>query len=827
MYYNIGEAKKHAIMLTKVSLKDLGISDSKTKYLKEVCDTDVDNLHNCLNIWLGMYQDITGYDASILKGYIEQRTIVRVVREAKDLRLAFIQSKFDYSIFPAGTPWFIFSHRFAGLLPVEGVLQILGFPKRLHFTQANLSELALDKFRETNKEFSEYKLESQPGVTNLGRDLSHGNAKVVEFIDGKPQVKCISNNWDYSNWHFHPLSCRNSTSRRTDCISLDIDFTDHTKLRILAMMKHEYAKITLKDVSRDNLSNTFELPPGSTYERKLKDATYLNKYKDLSACRAWIHQFLDVPENYLIRNNECKVKYVGRLMCVPKDISNFRTVMPEEVARQFVGYAYTIANLRSLKHEKQPYAMLYNKVCEQFNIHDELATVENLRFGAIDVTNQDRNRLAALIGSVTDQLATMDLSSASDTISIELCKRIMPKPEFDLLMAIRAKHIEIGDKTIKSNIMFTMGFSTTFITECKIYTAAARVAVKLSWPFAPDSSKLFFKTINRALASCFSFGDDVILPSFAADAYRMVCENLGFKLNVEKSYSEGPYRESCGKEYYYGKDITVDYYPRGTSSTRLAELISLQHKLHTLPVTNAFIIEKCGQYRSKLTTNLIGSPYMDIWSSLEPRVYHNTPYSTGKWRVTTMYGTYTLESKTAYTTSYTDPSTGEKVPEKVLTTWYYRGKEVEINSHTSLTGIPYWTVRRPITSGVVKIPDHDLLLDKNHVRFKLELISCNNVDEEEYCQVTVPQVQYTSGNTSGNDADNLERLAYVMRLNEMLRRPAMNSDKYLAFMLDRDTTQPAETNRYGNEHGIITHSNLRKSLSAHSSIKLVRRVVLK
>jgi len=55
------------------------------------------------------------------------------------------------------------------------------------------------------------------------------------------------------------------------------------------------------------------------------------------------------------------------------------------------------------------------------------------------------------------------------------------------------------------------------------------------------------------------YGDDLI---FSVDAYREIERLLsacGFTPNAKKSFSTGPFRESCGKHYFRGRDVTPFY----------------------------------------------------------------------------------------------------------------------------------------------------------------------------------------------------------------------------------------------------------------------------
>jgi hypothetical protein len=787
MNYSIDEARAICAQLAKVSLKSLGIDESEKAYLAEVDDRDVDNLHNGLNIWLSLYTDVCGVDSSILKGYISQMNIVSVILEAKTLRVEFIKSGFDYSIFKVGTPWYIFQRTTRGIVRPEDVIRVLGFPKRLYFCKANLEETCFKKITELNKFYSAYKVADIPG-------------------------------YDFGEWHFHPLTINRTTDpsglhatlfhkNMWNCdLKPHVSYHDHTKQVILALVR-KYVKELIGDKIPE--LNDFTLPPNSTYEHKKSDSTYLQKYLTVSKQKEFIQKFLDLPDDYFADTGRTEhIKYMGRLLSVPKDVGAYRTVFPEEVSRQVIGYAYVRAMKEILK--KSPYTMNYESIAKELDVYEE-QFADLYKFGKIDLNCQERNQIAARIGSVCNLIATVDWSQASDTNSVELSRAILPKAHFEFLNAIRAKWMQIGNRKIKSNIMFTMGFSATFLIESVIFTAIGRAAVALSWNFAPEADRKFFRNINRALASVFSYGDDLIMPSFAMGALEMIARHLGLKINVDKSYSDSPYRESCGKEYFNGIDITTEYFPRGTSSTRLAELIGLQHKLYMYPTVNAFIIEKCGTYRRHLTQNFIGSPYMDIWGYQSPLVSYRSPYASNSGQIIADEGVvrYSQTKDGVYTTEFGD-------------IWIYWISLLGERAYV-LSPIEDWVTNKRYR--IQSINKSNLIGQAlHHVRVVPDCVQ--NVDQEEYCQVTVPSVEYTNSHKSDLALDSLERLAYVMSLVEMSRRPSMNSDEYLEFMIDRDNSEP-KLDPYVSESGIIDHRQLRKSLSEKSSIKLIRKIVMK
>lgn len=164
------------------------------------------------------------------------------------------------------------------------------------------------------------------------------------------------------------------------------------------------------------------------------------------------------------------------------------------------------------------------------------------RFG-IDLNSQKRNQELARQG-VELNLATVDFSSASDTISIELIRSVLPERWFTVLDACRSKAGILQNSQFEWNKFSSMGNGFTFELESLIfYSAAVAVCDHLG--------------LNTHFVSV--FGDDVIIPNQAFALYSSFCDFLGFTVNPEKSFSSGSFRESCGAHYFRGSDVKPLY----------------------------------------------------------------------------------------------------------------------------------------------------------------------------------------------------------------------------------------------------------------------------
>lgn len=162
-----------------------------------------------------------------------------------------------------------------------------------------------------------------------------------------------------------------------------------------------------------------------------------------------------------------------------------------------------------------------------------------LHRGGVDLKHQDRNANLARIGSKFDSLATVDFSSASDTVSRALVREVLPPRWFHVLDACRSHAGVIGKEVVFFEKFSSMGNGFTFELESMIFYALA----------------LFCKNRTHSDGPVSVYGDDVILPKRAYELYARVAGELGFAVNPLKSYAETPYRESCGAHWWNGVDV--------------------------------------------------------------------------------------------------------------------------------------------------------------------------------------------------------------------------------------------------------------------------------
>ena len=306
-------------------------------------------------------------------------------------------------------------------------------------------------------------------------------------------------------------------------------FTFHPRVvSAIKRAQRKIAKVLGPCPSMESLKLKFG--PGATVSIKRTDASPLAKMASGLECSAdmyasgllpellrevphWLHALDESvwsvdEEGWLVETVAVTIK-CGNLVFVPKNAKTYRSIMVEPSLNGFL----------------------------QSGIGDLIA--RRLRRSGVDITNQQTNQGLALLGSINGELATIDLSSASDTIARELVRLLLPYDWYCLLRAARTSECTYKGNTLALEKFSSMGNGFTFPLETLIFWGLTSAAV-------PEG------TVN-------AYGDDIICPSRYYDEVVEVLTCCGFEVNASKSYASGPFRESCGCDYYKGINVRPYY----------------------------------------------------------------------------------------------------------------------------------------------------------------------------------------------------------------------------------------------------------------------------
>jgi hypothetical protein len=300
-------------------------------------------------------------------------------------------------------------------------------------------------------------------------------------------------------------------------------------------------------------------------------------YKKLGAVRP--EDLLHIPG--YVRPESDKLSRAARFLTVDKNIDERRGIGPQEAALMWIqegvrDWFYT-----------NPFRSAY------FRRH-------------MPIFDRCVNQRHALSGSKDNNLATIDFSSASDSVSKHLVWRLFRGNLRWALLLARSTHFD-RDPGRKFETYATMGDATTFPVETLVFAACVRLAIaKAVTKYHELGAKVPF---NPGLWSV--FGDDVVIPNdpYVLQYFYEIVRKIGFKLNEDKSFVYGPYRESCGIEAYLGFEIQPHYmrckvdrlgsrfaslislanahYERGYKTSRQWFIYLLRHEYGDVPFTEA------------------------------------------------------------------------------------------------------------------------------------------------------------------------------------------------------------------------------------------------
>ena len=170
-------------------------------------------------------------------------------------------------------------------------------------------------------------------------------------------------------------------------------------------------------------------------------------------------------------------------------------------------------------------------------------------FGISLKTQPDNNRALARLGSVDGSFATIDLASASDSISWSLCQQIIPENLLGFFRMARCPTTTLpSGKEVTLRMISTMGNGFTFPLQTLIFACVVRSVYSMMGLHSSDPSKHFGV-----------FGDDIVVRREAYHCVIKYLEMLGFKVNVTKSFGDGTFRESCGHDYDSGAFVRGVY----------------------------------------------------------------------------------------------------------------------------------------------------------------------------------------------------------------------------------------------------------------------------
>jgi hypothetical protein len=151
----------------------------------------------------------------------------------------------------------------------------------------------------------------------------------------------------------------------------------------------------------------------------------------------------------------------------------------------------------------------------------------------IDLNDQSVNQDLARVGSLSGDLATLDVKNASGTLSYEIVRFLLPEDWFNVLNMCRCQTGTLDGREVRYEMFSSMGNGATFELESLIFWALC-------------------KTRSQSTSV---YGDDLVVDSDSYERVKALLAFSGFTLNEAKSFASGVFRESCGSDYFSGVNV--------------------------------------------------------------------------------------------------------------------------------------------------------------------------------------------------------------------------------------------------------------------------------
>lgn len=221
----------------------------------------------------------------------------------------------------------------------------------------------------------------------------------------------------------------------------------------------------------------------------------------------------------------------------------------------------------------------------------------------IDITVQpERNKELACTGSLDGSYSTIDLSSASDCMSLAMMKKVLPREVYDLLVCLRSPVSELPDgSSVELAMLSTMGNGYTFPLQTALFASVVSAVYDMMGVKRTS-------TRSQGPKNWGVFGDDIIVEARCFDLTVRALEILGFKTNADKSFDKGSFRESCGGDFFRGHPVRGVYAKTLLTTQSRAVLLN---RLHEWSATTGIPIVRATRY----VYNSLPKRFVPPWES--------------------------------------------------------------------------------------------------------------------------------------------------------------------------------------------------------------------
>lgn len=303
--------------------------------------------------------------------------------------------------------------------------------------------------------------------------------------------------------------CSDTNRRLRACMENEVEIDLKTHEHILGVRRYISTVLGPFDRFMDELASLVKVTPGATAQSPRRDSLPQLKMRLKLFCTNRAKPYLTwIYRTFGFNRVSLRTTYSNRVELVPKNWKTDRTIACEPEGNLPLQLAFDTYAKRKLR-----------------------------RFH-IDLRNQSANKVKARHASIHNDYVTVDFERASDTISYNTVQWMFPEDWFRYLSDVRSPCYRgvFGEGTYAK--FSSMGNGSTFSIETLLFAGVC-------WAVGSRSFLVY--------------GDDVIIERKYYADFLSLAKFLGFTVNEAKTFSDGPFRESCGGDYFNGVDVTPVY----------------------------------------------------------------------------------------------------------------------------------------------------------------------------------------------------------------------------------------------------------------------------
>lgn len=270
--------------------------------------------------------------------------------------------------------------------------------------------------------------------------------------------------------------------------------------------------------------------PGSTFET-VRGSSIAEKYEAMVFPSELARIITDTWSVPLPHSHVCPdvLNRTSKLICVPKTAVKKRTISAEPAALQWAQQGVRSALVKCINA---------SSTCRVY------------------LEDQTKSRDLALRGSLAGEWDTIDLSAASDSVTVSLVEILTSKTSPDVyedLMSTRSEYTQLEDGRIVHLCKFApMGSATCFPVESLVFASICEAVIR-------EKTGRTSRNMDYLV-----YGDDIVIRSCYYHDVKVALEECHFTLNSRKTFHSSydtwlrpiVFREACGIEAINGLDVT-------------------------------------------------------------------------------------------------------------------------------------------------------------------------------------------------------------------------------------------------------------------------------